>query len=124
MNFLKKSLCCCLSAFIAGCGASIGSFSTFAEVQTQLNKANYKIVQTGVSGSASCIYFLSIPCGDMEIHKNAIAELKSKQELAGRSLALVNVTRDISVIDMIIASKITVTYTADIIEFEEEKNPD
>jgi hypothetical protein len=100
------------------CGASLGNYSTCAETQTQLNRNNFKVVQTGVQGYAECWYLLStIPLGDMELFKTAMAMLKTKANTVGKSTAIVNVTQDISVQSYIVVSKKYLTLTGDVIEF-------
>jgi hypothetical protein len=105
-------------AFFSGCGSSIGSFSTLTDTQTQLNRNNFRVIENGVRGSASCSYLLSaIPLGSMDLYGMAMNQIRRKANAQGKAIAIVNVTRDISYISYIIVSEVTLTLTADIIEF-------
>ena len=108
------------SLMLTGCGASIGTYSTCAETQTQLNQSNYKVIQKGISGSSYCWYlFSAIPLGQMELYQMAMDELRSKVQDKGKAMSLVNVTQDVSVKNFIVVKKAMLTLTADVIEFEE-----
>ncbi len=107
-----------LAAIICGCGSTIGMYPSIAETQTQLNQSNYKVIQTGVTGSASAWYFLNvIPLGDSELYKRAMNDIRMKVSTGSRSYSFVNVTQDVSLVTYFIVSKSTVTITADVVEF-------
>ena len=105
---------------LAGCGASLGNYSTCAETQTQLSRGNFKVVQTGVRGYAECWYlFSTIPLGDMELFKMAMDMLKAKANTVGKPTAIINVTQDVSIKSFVVVSRQSLTLTGDVIEFVE-----
>lgn len=103
---------------LSGCGASIGTYSTTTETETQLNRGNYKVVESGVIGKASCWYlFSAIPLGSMELYRQAMDQIRRQIASKGKPIALVNITQDLSTTSFVVVSRADLTLTADIIEF-------
>jgi len=103
---------------LSGCGATAGRYYHIAETQTHLTCNNFKMVETGVVGSASCIYlFHIIPLGYGDLHARAMNDLRSKIKSTRRSIAFINVTKDTSIFSILLLAKVELTITSDIIEF-------
>ena len=121
-SIVKKGLTFGVISFflLAGCAGSMGSYSPCNDTQVQLSEANYRIIQSGVTGESQCWYFLSlIPAGNTELYKMAMDNLRSKIKVKDKSIAIVNVTQDLTIYNYILMSGQRLTITADIVEFTE-----
>ncbi len=106
------------SLAISGCGSSIGLYPHMAETQTQLSNSNFKIIQTGVTGYSRCWYIMNtIPIGDLNLYEHAMNDIRNQVQPVGRSISLINITQDRSVVTYLVVSKVALTLTADVVEF-------
>lgn len=128
-----------LSAFVtSGCTTS-GAFLSFNQTQVTLERANYSITATNVSGYAESAYILGVSYatgptattlaiarveGTGMLYKEALEDLWTKYEtdngsINGKKLALTNVRYDTDILNLIIYTKVMVGVRADVIEFTE-----
>lgn len=125
------------SLYITGCGNS-GAFVSNNSTEVQLRENNYNIVAINVTGSAEKEYLLGgsyslgmitqsfglIPLsGTRTMYKDAREDLWNTFEnqngpVQGRTLALTNVQFDAITINYFFYTKVIITITADVIEFE------
>lgn len=105
---------------LSGCGASLGLYPTLTQTQVQLSQKNFKVVRSGVMGTAECWYVLNVfPLDDTELYKRAMNEIRKKADIQGESYAIINITQDFSASTYFFVGRAAVTLTADIIEFTE-----
>ncbi|MDZ7660333.1 DUF6567 family protein [Fodinibius sp.] len=126
-----------LSAFfISGCTTS-GAFLSANQTIVHLERANYTITATNVSGSAEAGYVLgfsystgfttnTFAAGRVEgtgmLYQEALENLwinyeKDSGTINGKRLALANVRYDTDILNLLIYTKVMITVRADIIEF-------
>ncbi len=118
---------------------STGIFASGTTTQVQLNKGNYKIVATSVTGTASSKYILGMCYGfgmynsafgvipltkDRALYKLATQNLWTNFEakygvVQGKKLALINVRYDTQALNLLVYASPTLTIIADVIEFTE-----
>jgi len=126
------------SALITSCTSS-GIFASANTTQVQLNKANYKIVATSVTGTATSKYILGLCYGfgiyntafglipltkDRALYKLATLDLWTNFEtkygpVQGKRLALINVRYDTQALNLLVYASPTLTIVADVVEFTE-----
>lgn len=124
--------------FLSGCTTS-GAFLSLNQTQVNLERANYTITATNVSGYAESGYVLgisystgltatTIAAGRVEgtgmLYKEALEDLwvnyeKDHGTTDGRRLALANVRYDTDILNLLFYTKVMVGVRADIIEFTE-----
>ncbi len=119
-----------VALFIAGCAVSspINPQSTIA--QANLSQANFKVVASGVKGSAEMTMlgirlpwsgdpFGIVLSGDKTLTTVAMDKVRVKAGLKGKSRVLVNVTQELEFDPWIIIwHRVRKTITADVIEFK------
>ncbi len=121
---------------VSGCSHS-GAFLASQQTSVELSEANFKIVATNVSGTASVSYAVGASYsfgavsesfglirlnGDEFIYDAAMKNLwqnveQKLQSVENRTLALVNVRYDSDLTNFILFTKATVVVRADVIEF-------
>ena len=121
---------------LGGC-ASSGIMTAGNLTNVELGEADYEIVATDVTGEASAHYILGLSApyvfqaqalalarvgGSQFLYRDALEDLWSTFEgeygdVAGRSLALVNVRLDIDALNLILYTRPTLSITADVVEF-------
>lgn len=122
--------------FISGCSTS-GAFLSANQTQVNLERANYTITATNVSGYSESAYVLGLSystgfttttfaAGRVEgtgmLYKEALEDLwinyeKDNGTINGKRLALANVRYDTDILNLIIYTKVMVGVRADVIEF-------
>jgi len=120
----------------AGCTNS-GAFLAGNRTDVQLSGANYRIVETGVSGSASAAYVLGFSYstglttntlaiarveGSEALYKEATDQLWASYaakhgSVEGKKLALANIRYDSDILNLFLYNEVTITIRADVIEF-------
>lgn len=120
----------------AGCTTS-GAFLAGNRTDVQLSRANYRIVQTGVSGSANAAYVLGFSYstgpttntlaiarveGSEALYKEATDQLwanyaRDHGSVEGKQLALANIRYDTDILNLFFYNEVTITVRADIVEF-------
>lgn len=104
----------------SGCGASLGLYPTVTETQVQLNRKNFKVIKSGIVGTAECWYVLNVfPLDDTELYKRAMNEIRKQADALGKPYAIVNITQDFSASTYFVVGRAAVTLTADVVEFTE-----
>ena len=84
----------------------------------QLSHGNYHVVRSGIQGTSSGFWLLFIPISSPN-YADAKADLyrQAGLNMAGRSVALANVTEDHSLFTLLLFSIPRVKITADLVEF-------
>lgn len=126
------------AATLPGC-AQAGMFASANLTDVQLARANYKVIATDLSGTATAGYLLgiSLPAGMANqtlalvriqgsgmLYREALAALWARFEaehgpVAGRRLALVNVRYDADNTNLLVYTKPRLSIRADVVEFGE-----
>lgn len=106
---------------LAGC-ASVGSMPHLTGTTTDLGSRNYRVVKSSVRGSDSGFSFLGMIPIVSPSYANAMADLHKKVSMEGKAMAFANVAQDRSSVYLILFSVPTITITADVVEFLEEKS--
>ena len=135
---LRLLLIAGLFVLLSGCVSS-GAFLSGHLTDVQLSQANYELLATDVSGSATAGYLLGFSggfglgtqafalarvSGDDNLYQTALAALwadvrSQHGDLEGRNLALVNVRYDVDALNLILYTQPTLTVRADVVEFVE-----
>lgn len=122
--------------FLSGCTTS-GAFLSANNTQVNLERANYNITATNVSGYSESAYVLglsystgfttsTLAIGRVEgtgmLYKEALENLwinyeKDNGTIDGKRLALTNVRYDTDILNLLIYTKVMVGVRADVIEF-------
>lgn len=113
-----------LIAVASGC-SSIGDMrggGTGTDVQ--LSQNNYKLIKPGAIGRSYGFKLLGIVPFDSPTAADAKANLyrSVNEDLTGKAVALANQTEDRSSLYLILFSIPRITYTADVIEFTQDKS--
>jgi len=109
------------------------------ECQTKkivLEGDNFKINKSTIQASASCAYLFpfaglrimgidiipggGIALGDPELYKKAYEQLRAQAAMKGKSAQILNVTEERTVRGFLFIGDLTLTLTADVIEFTDE----
>lgn len=102
---------------LTGC-ASIGSMPYGNSTKTVLEKDNYTVKETAVTGESKGFDLLFIPLKPPKYSK-AMEDLHSKVDMKGKSSALANVAQERSYDWWILFGIPRITVTADVVEFKE-----
>ncbi len=111
-----------LAISLTSCGINMALFTDKNSNVThvELSKKNFKVLER-VTGKSSATYYLSV--GGMknkDLINMATADMVAKANLTGTSKALINTTTDVHKGGVcFLYSKITVTVSAQVIEFTE-----
>ena len=125
-----------VAVLLGGC-ASSGIMTAGNLTNVELGEADYAIVATDVTGEATAHYILGVSApyffqaqavalarvgGSQFLYQDALEDLWSTFEseygdVAGRSLALVNVRLDTDALNLILYTRPTLSITADVVEF-------
>ncbi|MDB5272560.1 MAG: hypothetical protein JWO58_927 [Chitinophagaceae bacterium] len=111
-----------LAFALNSCGINMALFThkNGSVTQVQLAKKNFKVLER-VTGSATATYYLGV--GGMknrDLINIATLEMEKKANLTGTSKALINITTDVHKGGVpLFYNKITVTVSAQVIEFTE-----
>jgi hypothetical protein len=124
-----------LAGTLAGCVTG-GTFPAASLTNVELSDANYTVVATDVTGTASAAYILGVSGlgptmwtlavarveGEGQLYGQALQDLWDRFEaeqgsVAGRSLGLVNVRFDSDALNLILYTEATVWVRADVVEF-------
>jgi len=105
---------------LAGC-SNVGDFTQLTGTDVSLKSNNYKVVKAGAKGKSYGFKLLGILPIASPSYADAKADLyrSSGQTLEGRSVALANQTQDHSTLYLILFSIPSITFTADIVEFND-----
>lgn len=130
---MKTSVCLivlmAVIMFVTGCAVSTICNPQVTVAQAQLSQANFKIVESGIKGSAEMTMlgirlfdgspFGIVLSGDKTLTTVAMDKLRAKAGLKGKSRALINVTQDMEYDPwFIIWHRARKTITADVVEFK------
>lgn len=131
-------------ALTASACASSGSFRSANLTSVELEGANYELVATDVTGTASAGYLLGLSGGSgPRVNVFALARVSGPEALAasatedlwdgfaeqhgpaeGRRLALVNVRFDVDALNLILYTRPTLHVRADVVRFEPRASPE
>ena len=120
----------------AGC-ATAGALPAANLTEVQLDRADYRVVATGVTGDAGATYLLGASYstgprastlalvrigGTGALYREAVNDLwrnfrDEHGEAEGRALALANVNFDADALNLLLVTRQTVTVRADVVEF-------
>jgi len=113
---------CILAVSLNSCGINMALFTNKNSNVThvELSKKNFKVLER-VTGTASATYYFNV--GGMknkDLINMATADMEAKANLTGTSKALINTTIDVHKGGIcMLYNKITVTVSAQVIEFTE-----
>jgi len=115
---MKKVILLGTLALLTSCGAGSGLTTNLNNHTTQvvLSKNNFKVVEH-VKGEASSSYFLIFGGSKKALIEEARANMLKNTNLLGTSRAVINETVEIHRFVVFLATKYTVTVSADVIEF-------
>jgi hypothetical protein len=124
-----------LGLALGGC-VSGGAFPAASLTSVELTEANYTVIATDVTGSASAGYLLGLSglgagvstvavarvSGEGQLYGEALRDLWERfaaehGAVTGRSLGLVNVRFDTDALNLFLYSSVTVWVRADVVEF-------
>ena len=101
--------------FLAGC-MTVGGIP---KSDTCLTEKNYRVVETNVRGEDTGFRLLGLISFEEPSHSDAMRNIHEQVNMQGKSMALANVTNDLSVGYFILFSIPRLTISADLIEFTE-----
>ena len=103
--------------FLAGC-ISVGSIP---KSDTCLTEKNYRVVKTNVRGEDTGFRLLGFISFEEPSHSDAMRNIHEQVNMQGQSMALANVTDDLTLGNFILFSIPRLTISADLIEFTENR---
>lgn len=131
---MKTSVCLivlmAVVMFVTGCAVSSSRNPQGTGALAQLSQANFKIVESGIKGSAEMTMlgirlpwsggpFGIILSGDKTLTTVAMDKVRAKAGMKGKSRALINVTQEMEYDPWIfIWHRVRNTITADVVEFK------
>ena len=101
--------------FVAGC-MTVGGIP---KSDTCLTEKNYRVVKTNVRGEDTGFRLFGLISFEEPSHSDAMRNIHEQVNMQGQSMALANVTNDLSVGNFILFSIPRLTISADLIEFTE-----
>jgi hypothetical protein len=119
---------CAVLFIVAGCSStSVENNASSTQTQVSLSHANYKMVKAGATGHSYGFRFL---LGIIPITAPSTAAARAdlyrslNTPMGGKSVALVNVTKDESTTWLLLFSVPKIVITGDVVEFiNDEKSP-
>jgi hypothetical protein len=137
-NYMISGLLLGSLALLTGC-ASSGLLASSTTTNIELNRGNYRIAATSVTGQAKAEYLLGASFGagifthsfalipltkDRALYKNAVENLWRNFETKngtpiGKKFALINLRYDTEVLNLFLYTSPKLTVVADVIEFTE-----
>lgn len=110
---------CLPLVLLTGCIVSEGGFVPMQnQNHTQIGNMDFKVVNQGVRGEASCFYLFGlIPFGDPGLSTQAMDAVTKAADLTGKSRGLMNLAYDQYGRFLIIGSRQTARIRADVVEF-------
>jgi hypothetical protein len=108
-----------LASCAASCVASAGVTPMANSSVTELNSGNFKVVQTGARGEASCSYLFGIiPLDEPAVANRAMNDLVASAGVDGKKRGLVNFAIDVTTANYVVIQILTATVRADVVEYE------
>ena len=120
---INKNILIILSLLIIATSCS-NSVPRSPETNVVLDKNNYKVIKSAARGSSNGFYLLGLIPIVTPNYASAKADLYDQvdQKLEGRSVALAHVTQDRSTFYLFLFSVPTISITADVVEFHDDRN--